>query len=675
MTNPPPLRAVLCTVHQRRITRLLAAAASAFAILIGAAACFAAPSPEVAYFREHYTKYEYNIPMRDGVHLFTAVYMPKDNDKTYPILLTRTPYSLKPYGDDVSPYPHGPINYYGKEGFIFALQDVRGRYGSEGTFVHVRPLLEEHATPRDIDESTDAYDTIDWLVKNIPNNNGRVGMLGISYPGFYSACGMVNSHPALKCVSPQAPVSDWFIGDDFHHNGALFLNDSFGFLYGFEQKLDDPTREHPKEFDYKTPNAYEFYLGLGPLAGADKKYFKGKAPFWNDIMAHPNYDAWWQARTDCPHLKNVHAAVMTVGGWFDAEDLYGTLKTYRETERLNPGIVNVLVMGPWSHGEWSAPDGDRLGNLVFNAKTSQYYREHFELPFLKHFLKGDEEQRGQHADANSKPADANTGAARVARDVTPEKFHLFEANVFETGTNQWRHFDAWPPKNTVQKSLYLHAGGRLSFDPPTAAENAPFDEYVSDPAKPVPYIPYIALERTAEYMDDDQRFAATRTDVLVYQTDVLTEDVTLAGPLAAQLQVSTTGTDSDFIVKLIDVYSGDFPNPEPNPTRVEMGGYQQLVRGEPMRGKFRNSYEHPEPFTPGKTADVHWTMPDIFHTFRRGHRIMIQIQSSWFPLIDRNPQTFCDINTAAEKDFQKATQRVYHTPAAPSHLCVSVLTK
>jgi putative CocE/NonD family hydrolase len=634
---------------------LLAAIGVLLATCFCAAASAAPPSPELVYLREHYTKYEYNIPMRDGVHLFTAVYVPKDNDKRYPILLSRTPYSVKPYGEDASPTPRGPLDYYAKERFIFALQDVRGRNGSEGTFVHVRPILEHKSNPKDTDESTDAYDTIDWLVKNVPGNNGRVGMLGISYPGFYAACGMIDSHPALKCVSPQAPVSDWFIGDDFHHNGALFLADAFGYLSGFEQKLDDPTRETAKPFDYKTQDGYEFYLGLGPLANADKKHFKGKINFWNDLMAHPNYDAWWQARTPCPHLKKVRAAVMTVGGWYDAEDLYGTLKTYRETERLNPGAYNVLVMGPWSHGMWSRADGDRLGNVPFDAKTSLYYREHFELPFLKHFLKGDEK--------NDKSAD----------DGKAQKFNLAEANVFETGTNQWRHFDVWPPKNAAEKALYLHAGGRLSFDAPTDSDANSFDEYVGDPAKPVPYTASTTTERTVEYMDDDQRFAATRTDVLVYQTDVLKDDVTLAGPLSARLHVSTSGTDSDFVVKLIDVYSNDFPNPDPNPTKVQMAGYQQLVRGDVMRGKFRGSYEKPEPFTPGQTTAVNWTMPDIFHTFRRGHRIMIQIQSSWFPLVDRNPQKFCNINTATEADFQKATQRVYHSPQATSQVGVGVV--
>jgi len=593
----------------------------------------------------------------------TAVYAPKDDDKPYPILLTRTPYTLKPYGEDIFPNPGGPMGHYAKEGFIFAIQDVRGKNGSEGTFVHMRPILERKSSPKDIDESTDAYDTIDWLVKNVPNNNGKVGLMGISYAGFYSACGMIDSHPALKCVSPQAPIADWFIGDDFHHNGAFYLPHNFGFFATFGQKLDDPLRETAKRFDYKTPDGYEFYLNMGPIANADRNYFKGKIEFWNEAMAHPNYDEFWQSRNLRPHLKNVHAAVMTVGGWYDAEDLFGTLAVYKETERQNPGAYNILVMGPWSHGEWSSPEGDHLGNIEFNAKTAEYYREHIELPFLKHFLKGDENE-GKSEEKDGK----------VGKDDKKEvKYNLSEANVFETGTNQWRHFDAWPPKNAGEKILYLHAKGRLTFSPPTADEGGAFDEYVSDPAKPVPYIGYTAIAMTREHMVDDQRFAATRPDVLVYQTEVLEEDVTFAGPISAYLHVSTTGTDTDFVVKVIDVYSGDFPNPTQNPVNIQMGGYQQLVRGEPMRGKFRNSYERPEPFVPGQVTDVNWTMPDVFHSFRRGHRIMVQVQSSWFPLVDRNPQKFCDIYQAAPEDFQKATERVYHSVTAPSQVRVQVL--
>jgi putative CocE/NonD family hydrolase len=604
------------------------------------------PKPEEvteAYLREHYTKFEYKVPMRDGVRLFTSLYAPKDDTGPYPLLLTRTPYSLKPYTEDRYPDPGAQLKYYAREKFIFVLQDVRGRNGSEGEFVHMRPHKPAKTGPRDIDESTDAYDTIDWLVKNVPNNNGKVGMMGISYPGFYTAAGMIDSHPALKCASPQAPIADWFIGDDFHHNGAFYLPHAFGFFSGFGQKLDEPMREQAKPFDYKTPDGYEFFLKLGPLANADKLYFKGKIEFWNELMEHGTYDEFWQARNLRPHLKNIKTAVMTVGGWYDAEDLFGPIQIYHEVERNNPGIFNILVLGPWYHGGWSRIDGDKIGHVNFYSKTSEFYRENIELPFLKHFLKDD------------------------------PKLDLPEAYVFETGTAQWRRYDSWPPKNAREKALYFHDGGRLSFESPGDAASA-FDEYISDPAKPVPYIPNIAIGMTREHMLDDQRFVASRPDVLVYQTGILEEDITIAGPIAARLQVSTTGTDSDWGVKLIDVYSGDYPNPATNTAGVQMGGYQQLVRGEAMRGKFRNSFTNPEPFEPGKVTKVEWVLPDAYHTFRRGHRIMVQVQSSWFPLVDRNPQKFCDIYSAREEDFQKATQRVYRSPQASSQVRLQVLS-
>ena len=600
-----------------------------------------------AYVREHYTKFEYDIAMRDGAKLFTSVFAPKDISESYPILLKRTPYSVKPYSVDRVPDPGGSFAEYAKEKFIFVFQDVRGRNCSEGEFVHMRPHLPVKSTKADIDESTDTFDTIDWLVKNIANNNGNVGMMGISYPGFYTAAGMIDSHPALKCASPQAPIADWFVGDDFHHNGAFYLPHAFGFLSRFGQDLEEPTREEAKPFDFKTPDGYQFYLELGPLANADKKYFKGKIEFWDELMSHGSYGTFWKSRNILPHLKNVKTDVMTVGGWFDAEDLYGPLNIYKEVERNNPGIFNMLVMGPWAHGGWSRGDGDSLGHVRFDAKTSVFYRTEIELPFLKHFLKG-----------NGKGKDE-------------PKLDLPEAFVFETGTNQWRRHYSWPPKNTTVKSLSLQPGGRLSFDPVAAdsAGESAYDEYVSDPAKPVPYIPNIAIGMTREHMLDDQRFASSRPDVLVYTSEVLEEDITIAGPIAAKLKVSTTGTDSDWIVKLIDVYSGDYPNPDPNPAGVQMGGYQQLVRGEAMRGKFRDSFETPSPLEPGKVTAVEFVLPDAYHTFRRGHRIMVQVQSSWFPLVDRNPQKFCDIYRASEEDFQKATQRVY-----PSALQVRVLT-
>jgi len=595
-----------------------------------------------AWLEENYTKYEYRIPMRDGVKLFTAVYAPKDFSTNYPIWLTRTPYGIRPYGVDAFPDPSSSLKLYAREKFIFALQDVRGRNGSEGKFVHMRPI-NPTKSGAEIDESSDTWDTVDWLVKHVANNNGNVGLSGISYPGFYAACGAIDGHPALKAVSPQAPISDWFIGDDFHHNGTFYLPHAFNFLANFGQRLEKPTRESSKPFDHGTPDGYEFFLNLGSLANADAHYFKGSIEFWSDLMQHGNYDEFWQARNLRPHLKNIHAAVMTVGGWFDAEDLFGALEVYKNVDRQNPGINNTLVMGPWYHGGWHRTNGDRLGEVFFRSKTSEYFQQNLELPFFKHYLKGD------------------------------PNYHPAKAFVFETGTDQWRRFEAWPPTNATARALYFHANGRLSFDAPTEGEA--FDEYTSDPAKPVPYIPNIAIGMTREHMVADQRFAASRPDVLVYETEVLDSDTTLAGPISASIHVTTTGSDSDWVVKLIDVYPGDYPNTDTNAaiTGIQMGGYQQLIRGEAMRGKFRNSYEKPEPFEAGKITKVEWMMPDICHTFRAGHRIMVQVQSSWFPLVDRNPQTFGDIYNAKPEDFKKATQRVYRTAGAASALRVNVI--
>ncbi|MCH2374587.1 MAG: CocE/NonD family hydrolase, partial [Planctomycetes bacterium] len=595
-------------------------------------------------FRGHYTKYEYQVLMRDGTKLFTVVYAPKDASERYPIMLQRTPYSVKPYGVDRYKKPAGMELLLAQEGVIFAYQDVRGRMASEGTFVHVRPHIAEKNGPGSIDESTDTYDTIDWLVKNVPNNNGRVGMRGISYPGFYCAAGMIDAHPALKAVSPQAPVTDWFVGDDWRHNGAFYLAHAFRWFARFGKIVDDPIRHPAPPFDYRTPDGYEFFLNLGSLENIDEKYFKGDIAFWKDLTEHDTYDDFWKERNILNHLQGIRPAVMTVGGWFDAEDLYGPLEVYRRVESGGDGD-NILVMGPWAHGTWAEKLGERLGHVDFHAKTSEYYRRHMELPFFLHHLK-------DGPDPN-----------------------LPEAFVFETGTNQWRRYNAWPPKNAVETSFYLYGGGKLGMEPPAGSEEGAFDEYLSDPNRPVPYIANISTRMTREHMVDDQRFASWRPDVLVYRTDDLTEDVTVAGPITASLYVSTSGTDSDWVVKLIDVYPGDYPDPDPNPTSVRMGGYQQLVRGEAFRGKFRNSFEKPEPFTPNEVTKIEYTLPDIYHTFRRGHRIMVQIQSSWFPLVDRNPQTFTDIYHASEEDFQKAVQRVYRSEDAASVVRMKVLPR
>ncbi|MCX6551911.1 MAG: CocE/NonD family hydrolase [Acidobacteria bacterium] len=604
-----------------------------------------APSGQgLDYVRASYTKYEYRIPMRDGVTLFTAVYVPRAPGPAYPILLNRTPYSVAPYGPDAYKSSLGPSDLFTREGYIFVYQDVRGRMMSEGQYEDVRPYKPVKAGPTDIDESTDTWDTIDWLVRNIPNNNGRVGLYGISYPGFYTSMGMIDAHPALKAASPQAPIADWFIGDDFHHNGALYLPHAFNFFSGFGRPRPEPTTNSGSRFDYGTEDGYGFYLKMGPMPNVNALYFKDGIRFWNDLMAHETYDAFWQARNVRPHLKDIAPAVLTVGGWFDAEDLFGALETYKSVERQSPRTVNTLVMGPWIHGGWARTDGDLLGDVRFGSKTGPFFREQIEFPFFQHHLKGKPDPK------------------------------LPEAYVFETGRNEWRRLDAWPPKQATTTSLYLHAGGRLGFEPPSEGEA--FDEYISDPTRPVPYINHTSVTMTREHMVDDQRFAAARADVLTYRTDVLAEDVTMAGPIRPRLHVSTSGTDSDFVVKLIDVYPA--PDRVPGagaqsgrPSRME--GYQQLVRGEAMRGKFRTSYEKPEPFVPDQATRVEYVMPDVYHTFRRGHRIMVQIQSSWFPLVNMNPQTFCNINTASPSDFRKATQRVYRGRTTASQIVLSVL--
>jgi hypothetical protein len=580
--------------------------------------------------------------MRDGVKLFTSVYVPKDTARQYPILVTRTPYSVSPYGVDNYRSSLGPSERFAREGYIFVYQDVRGRNMSEGEFVNMRPQIDNKRGPSDVDESSDTYDTVDWLVKHVPHNNGKVGIYGISYPGFYTSAGIIDAHPAIKAASPQAPIADWFIGDDFHHNGALYLPHAYLFFSNFGKPRLGPSRPAPApQNPERQPDGYPFFLETGALPNFNEKYLKNQIAFWNEMTRHPNYDEFWQARDLRRHLKNIKPAVMTVGGWFDAEDLFGALNTYKTIEANSPGANNMLVMGPWFHGGWVRSDGDRLGNVRFGSKTSLFYRNEIEFPFFQYWLKG------------------------IGDPKLPEAF------VFETGTNQWRREDAWPPKGIQSRTLYLQAAGKLSFDPPQDSRTA-YDEYISDPAKPVPFIHGQAAGMTREHMTEDQRFASTRPDVLTYVTGELPADVTVAGSITPSLFVSTSGTDSDWIVKLIDVYPDDYPDPDWNPTGVRMGGYQQLVRGECMRGRFRHSYEKPEPFTPGKMDKVEFVMPDVDHCFRKGHKIMVQIQSSWFPLVDRNPQQFVDIYNARAADFVKATERVYRMANAASGVRINV---
>jgi len=601
-----------------------------------------AQETDSAYVRSHYTKIERQITMRDGIKLFTSIYLPKDQSKKYPFLISRTPYTVAPYGQDKYKLSLGTFPALMREGFIFVYQDVRGRWMSEGEFDDIRPQTTKKGK-KDIDESTDTYDTIDWLIKNIKNNNGKAGISGISYPGFYSTTSLPNAHPALKAVSPQAPVTDWFIGDDFHHNGVLFLNDAFSFMSSFGVPRPKPITpdQGPKPFKFPIKDSYRFYLEAGSVKNLKEKYFGDSIRFWNNLFKHPNLDTFWKARLITPHLTNVKPAVMVVGGFFDAEDAYGTFATYKAIEKQNPNTKNILVAGPWFHGGWVRGDGSYFGDIKFGQPTSTYYQQELELPFFKFYLKGE------------------------------GKFDAAEANIFITGSNQWKKFDKWPPATTESRNLYLQPNGKLSFEKVGRTDS--WTEYVSDPNNPVPYQAGVQERRTREYMIDDQRFAARRPDVKTYQTDALTEDITLTGTLLANLVVSTTGTDADYVVKLIDVYPEDEPNPVPNPKNIIMGGYQMLVRGEIMRGKYRNSFEKPEAFTPNAITKVNYALPDVAHTFKKGHKIMIQIQNTWFPLADRNPQKFMDIYQANPEDFQKATHRIYHDVNNSSYLTVEVL--
>ena len=590
------------------------------------------------------------IPMRDGVKLFTSIYIPKDisAQKTYPVLLNRTPYSVAPYGETLFKNSVGPSMLFAREGYIVAYQDVRGKYMSEGDFEAYRPFIANKKSNKDIDESSDTYDTIEWIIKNIEGNNGKVGSWGISAPGYYTTMTTIEAHPALKAASPQAPVTDWFMGDDRHHNGAFFLMGTFSFLSSYGARRPVPTPKGAPGFSaYGTPDSYEFYKNIGPLKNINEKIFKGENRIWNQMMDNEVYNDFWKARTPVPHLKNIKPAVMVVGGWFDQEDLYGPLKAYQGIEANKPKSPNLLVMGPWIHGGWARGKGESLGNIRFGAKTSEFYQKEIELPFFNHYLK-------DKADPS-----------------------LPKAYIFETGANEWRKHDQWPPKNAVEKRLYLHSNGKLSFSESMMimqeGAKPAFDEYVSDPAKPVPFTSEIRIIRGSDFMYEDQRFAATRPDVLVYESDVLEKDITISGNVFANLFVSTTGTDADFVVKLIDVYPGDAPNDSPVNPAMKMGGFQLLVRGEVMRAKFRNSFSKPEAMVPNKIENVKFDMQDAAHRFKKGHKIMIQIQSSWFPLVDRNPQKFVNIYKATESDFQKATHRIYTSGKSSSYIGVSVV--
>jgi uncharacterized protein len=580
-----------------------------------------------AFIADNFIKMERMIPMRDGVRLFTSIYIPKDQNEKYPFLMERTPYSCSPYGEKIfRTWGLGPNSALLHEKYIFVYQDVRGRYKSEGDFDEMTPAKDVKKSKKDTDESCDTFDTIEWLLKNVKNNNGKVGIYGISYPGFYASASLPDAHPAIKAVSPQAPVTDEFIGDDAYHNGAFFLMDNFDFTNYFQGTRIDSGKDYKEAFEVNYPDAYKFYLDFGSIKHTnDAQYFNGKAKIWNEYLQHDTYDSYWKDRNIRTHLKNIKPAVLVVGGWFDAEDMFGALHTYAAIEKQTPVNKNFLVMGPWTHGAWAAPEWKTFGTHDFGANVNQYFNDEIETKFFNYYLK----EKGES--------------------------NLSEATVFETGTNQWKHYNIWPPDNTKSKTLYLSENGKL-----TEMSAQSFDEYLSDPARPVPYTEGIFSYRNNEYMTEDQRFAANRPDVLVYQTDTLKQDLTVTGKLNADIFISSTGTDADIIVKIIDVLPANEDAPAYNPKKQEMKGFQRLVRAEVFRCKFRNSYENPEALVPGQTAEIKFKLNEIAHTFKKGHRIMVQVQSSWFPLVDRNPQKFIDIPTCSDSDFQKATIRLYH---------------
>lgn len=596
-----------------------------------------------SYVKEHYTKTEVRIPMRDGVKLWTTIYAPKDEGPAAPFLMMRTPYSCSPYGVESYRDSLGPEYNFTKERFIFVYQDVRGRYMSEGGFKWMTPYI-PNKKPGQTDEASDTWDTIEWLLKNVPGNNRKVGAYGTSFPGHYAAQCLIQPHPTLKAVSPQAPMADNWLGDDMHHNGAFFLPHAMGFLSGFGKKRDGPVQGYgPRVYDMDTQDGYRFYLDMGPISNSLTKHNMDQIDLWKQWLAHPDYDAYWQAQNVPQHLRKADkVAVLLVGGWWDAEDLQGPLRIHRAIEQYTPVNNSRIVMGPWYHGSWNGGSGNSLHDIRWGTNTAQDFRTKMQLPFFKQYLMDEPDAR------------------------------LPEAAMFDVGLDMWDQFGQWPPREARETMLTFGPGGKLTFGGPNPKPGL-FEEYVSDPARPVPASNSISRGMPYEYLIEDQRFAWRRSDVLSYETPPLRADVTLAGMLKATLYVSTTGSDADFVVKLIDVFPNDTNQTSPRDGFYKMGGYQMLIRGEPMRARYRYSWSKPVAMKPGKVEKVEFTMPDVFHTFKKGHRIMVQIQSSWFPVVDRNPQTFVNIMTAKDTDFKKATQRVYLSGATSSRLTVGVL--
>lgn len=590
------------------------------------------------WVKANYTKREVMIPMRDGIKLFTAVYEPVNKSEKHPVLITRTPYKAAPYGTTFSSALWESYGDYSKEGYIFVFQDVRGKWMSEGTYMDVRPFNPNKKKKTDIDEASDTYDTVEWLLKHTKNNNGNVGVSGCSYPGFYALMGGLSNHPAIRAICPQAPVIDWFMGDDFHHNGAFLLADAFSFhsSQGRPRPVPVSTRQEGAPF-YQT-DEYSFFLKTGAIINFSALLGDSIA-FWNKMMAHPDYDAWWKARNVLANCYHVQPAVLVVGGFFDAEDCYGALGLYKAINKQSPDTKLRFIMGPWSHGAWNSNDVSSLGDISFGMNTAAYYSKEVEVPFFNYYLKG-----------KGNPDDWK------------------KVIMFFSGENKWKNFTEWPPKKVEMTPLYLGEKGKLEFTAPEAI--ASFSQYVSDPSHPVPYTDKILRYRSADFMTGDQRFASRRTDVLTYQTEPLSADMTLGGELLADLKVSISTTDADFVVKLIDVFPDDADN-----TGGILNGYQMLVRGDVMRGRYRKSFEMPEAFIPNQQTTVSFRLNDIAHTFKKGQRVMVQIQSSWFPYVDRNPQQFVNIYQCSDSYFVKSAIKIFHQKNQASKIILPVLTK
>ncbi|HEV3250786.1 MAG TPA: CocE/NonD family hydrolase [Puia sp.] len=583
---------------------------------------------------DKYSRSEVMIPMRDGVRLHTVIFTPVDQKEALPFLLERTPYGVNGYR---SPEKNTYVREMAEEGYIFVYQDIRGRYLSEGKF-EMQRFTRDKNDSRSIDESTDTYDTFDWLLKNIPNNNGKAGMYGISYDGWTAVMGAIDPHPALKAVSEQASPADMFLGDDFHHNGAFRLS------YGFEYSFMEEASKTDSLFPFDMPDTYDWYLKLGPLSNVNKKYFFGKLPSWNDFTQHPNNDEFWQKQALAYRLDSPRVPVLNVAGWWDQEDFYGPVKAYETWEKLDRDHKNYLVIGPWNHGGWAGGDGKKLGKINFESPASASFRKDMQAPWFAYYLKG----KGDG--------------------------HFAEATTFQTGSNLWKSYTSWPPKEATQKNLYFREAGKLSFEKPVSVEPNQFDSYVSDPGNPVPYRTrpieetYGRGSRWYTWLTEDQRFVSKRPDVLSWETDSLTEELTVSGFITAKLFAASTGTDADWIVKLIDVY------PDPYPKEPAMAGYQLMVSNDVFRGRFRKSFEQPEPLSPGKAEEYSIDLHSLDHVFKKGHKIMVQVQSTWFPIIDRNPQHFVpNIFEASENDFQVATQEIFRSALLPSHIELPVM--